>query len=282
MLKLTLKKSSNPNALHIVEYEIDNGFYETIQDVPFSRETSGNGKNSIVLDLPHPTVLSQRYMIEVLLPEKAISESDFFPYWKYSIEKEPWMAVTYLILLLLGAWITYRVVTGSKRRAAEKEKQVEQTRQNARKANETFVIQRILPNDPSFSLEHFLNVVNHTATIIQEAWSNGDMNKTRNYISSGIYNRFRLQLKMMMEQEKVKNIVRDYQVLNIQLIHEEITGDYYALHLKITDEARDVTVPVNAGEKEIGTAIKSATPSEFTQVYSFLRKKNIQTPRSTS
>ncbi len=107
MLKLTLKKSSNPNALHIVEYEIDNGFYETIQDVPFSRETSGNGKNSIVLDLPHPTVLSQRYMIEVLLPEKAISESDFFP---------------------------YRVVTGSKRRAAEKEKQVEQTRQNARKA----------------------------------------------------------------------------------------------------------------------------------------------------
>ncbi len=227
-------------------------------------------------------VPSQRYMIEVLLPEKAISESDFFPFWMYSIKKDPWTAVIYLILLLLGIWIIYRVVTGSKRRAAEKEKQMEQTRQNAQKANETFTVQRILPNDPSFSLEHFLNVVNHTATIIQDAWSSGDMNKARNFISSGVYNRFRIQLKMMMEQEKVKNIVRDYQVLSIQLIHEEITGDYYALHLKITDKARDVTVSVEAGENEIATALKSATPSEFTQVYSFLRKKNIQTDPAKS
>ncbi len=131
--------------------------------------------------------------------------------------------------------------------------------------------------DPAFSPEAFLERYGTIAGKIQEAWSNGNMAPVRNLVSQGVYNRFRIQLKLMGEQEKVRNLMGDFGVDSLSIIGTSLSHSYQTVHVRMDAHARDITVPVSMAEEEKKSALAKAEKTSFTEIYSFTRKRGSKT-----
>lgn len=134
--------------------------------------------------------------------------------------------------------------------------------------------------DPDFSPELFMEKVNIIATRLQEAWSEGDMMPVRNYVSQGIFNRFRLQLELMIEEEEIRNLVADYKIKMLSALALSKSKCYETLHVKMDCNLYDVIV--NAGlSKDEKQKILAKTPKvDLTEIYSFTRKIGVKTNTS--
>lgn len=142
------------------------------------------------------------------------------------------------------------------------------------------LIDDIKKDDPDFSPEKFMEKAKAIAERLQEAWSNGDMLPARNYVSQGVFNRFRLQLELMAEQEKVKNILESFKVMKVSVLQMSASKSYQTLHVRMFASARDVEVPLNAGADAVKKAV-SRTPKEpFAEIYSYTRKLGVKTNTS--
>lgn len=139
------------------------------------------------------------------------------------------------------------------------------------------VLSILKQNDPDFSPDLFMNKAKTIAERLQQAWSEGDMMPVRNYVSQGVFNRFRLQLELMVEEEKVRNILSDYKVLKVSVIDLSNSNSYQTLHVSIFACSRDVTVNADASEDEKQKALTAATKEAFYEVYSFTRKLGTKT-----
>ncbi len=138
-------------------------------------------------------------------------------------------------------------------------------------------IAKIRETDPDFSLETFLSRAGEIFRRLQAAWSDGDMAPVRNYLSQGVYNRYRIQLEIMRDIEGVKNLMSDVNISWSGLAGLNDGGAYQTLHVMISASARDITLPVTAGVEEVKRALGSASLSHFSEVYSFTRKRGVRT-----
>ena len=138
-------------------------------------------------------------------------------------------------------------------------------------------VSAVRAEDPAFSPEAFLEKARIIAGKIQAAWSNGNMAPVRNLVSQGVYNRFRLQLRLMREQEKVENLMDAFTVRSISLIKASLSHSYHTLHVHVNASALDVVVPVSMTGEEKKRALDRAKKSYFTEVYSFTRKRGAVT-----
>jgi hypothetical protein len=139
------------------------------------------------------------------------------------------------------------------------------------------VLGRIKQSDPDFSPELFMNKAKTIAERLQLAWSSGDMMPVRNYVSQGVFNRFKLQLELMIEEEKVRNILSDYQVLKVSVTGLSLSKSYQTLHVSIFACARDITVAADASGEEKQKALSKTPKEAFYEVYSFTRKLGVRT-----
>lgn len=139
------------------------------------------------------------------------------------------------------------------------------------------VLARVRQSDPDFSPELFMDKAKTITERLQAAWSDGDMLPVRNYVSQGVYNRFRLQLELMVEEEKVRNILSDFKVLKVSVIDISDSKSYQTLHVSIFACARDITIAANASDEDKQKVLASTPKEAFYEVYSFTRKLGTKT-----
>jgi hypothetical protein len=126
-------------------------------------------------------------------------------------------------------------------------------------------------NDPDFDPTTFLNDCAKLASKLNHAWTLNKMENVRNLVSSGIYNRFRLQLELM-KIEGVRNHMKNWFLDTIDLISVETDSIYQTAHVEINARAKDVTLPLNASSSEIENSIANAPQEMYFEVWSFVRK----------
>ncbi len=144
----------------------------------------------------------------------------------------------------------------------------------------TRILQTIQELDPNFSMEIFLERAKEIFLRLQEAWSSGDMTPVRNFLSQGVYNRFKIQLEIMRNMEGLKNVMSDVNVVSMSPIGISVSSPHLTLHVALKAEARDVTVPTGINDDELQRLLKKTSVARFTEVYSFTRKLNAHSDSS--
>ncbi len=142
------------------------------------------------------------------------------------------------------------------------------------------VLADIRAEDPNFSPEHFYELAKTIAVKVQDAWSAGDMITARNYISQGIYNRFKVQLEMMKDDEGLMNVVENYRIKVLNVMALDLSHSYQTLHVRLTSRAKDATLPVGSTADQIQKAINKAQDTSFTEIFSYTRKRSAKTDSS--
>ncbi len=142
------------------------------------------------------------------------------------------------------------------------------------------VLDQIKRTDPEFSPDLFMTKSQTIVERLQKAWSDNDMMSVRNYVSQGVYNRFRLQLQLMMEEENVRNVLSDFKVMKVSVIDVSISQNYQTLHVKMFSSAKDATVAANASADDINSALGKKSKEAFYEIYSFTRKLGVKTNTS--
>jgi len=179
-----------------------------------------------------------------------------------------WVATFYsvcllclLLLILLGA--AKLNIKKSRRKALA-----------ALAATEVTALEKIKKQIPDFSAEAFRNRVRVITEKIQESWCAGDMRPCRPYLSQGVYDRFRLQLRIMREFEFDRNMMQDFRIDNLTIYEYDFSRDYHLIVVRLEAEARDITVALALKEEAALRAVKKAKKNSFVEYYSFARKRH--------
>lgn len=176
-----------------------------------------------------------------------------------------WFWFLIIIGSLAGAIILFVWLGKRKRRRAE-ELRLKKLESNA--------IADILKRDPDFSIETFKARGRQIAETIQQSWCAGDMRDCRRFLSQGVYNRFRLQLKIMREIERNKNVMADFKIQGFHIWNHNLSGSFDCLTVRLNAEARDITVNADLSDAESQKQVKSAPLNAFTEFYSFMRRRD--------
>ena len=142
-------------------------------------------------------------------------------------------------------------------------------------------LQKITPKDPEFVADNFLRNVGTLASKLNSAWCNDKMGDVRNLVSSGVYNRFKIQLELM-HKSGIKNVMEYWALSSVQLLDVESDSDYQTAHTQIFAYAKDMNVDKNLAAGEIQTLFKEATQNSYSEVWSFVRKKTSQSHKGKS
>ncbi len=250
------------------------------------REASytGTWKGDTLVGEYSPSLYDEQYLVaRVFLPAAGFSEPGIVKkmgiYLSYSwfFYRSLFLAALVLIVLLLAGvpaliWLLKMKQTSVLAAAAVSVKTTVDEK----------TVSAVRVEDPAFSPGAFLDRARIIAGNIQAAWSNGDMAPVRNLVSQGVYNRFRLRLRLMREQEKVENLLGAFTVRSISLVSSSVSRDYRTLHVHVNASALDVVVPVAMTAEEKKRALERAKKSYFTEVYSFTRKRGAVTDASKS
>jgi DNA-directed RNA polymerase subunit RPC12/RpoP len=132
--------------------------------------------------------------------------------------------------------------------------------------------------DKNFSIPDFKEKVSETYLHLNDAWLKQNMKPARKFISSGLYNRFRVQLSLM-KQNNIINIMKQEKILNIQIVQFENGNVYESLHVQLIAEAKDCNVSTSLSSEDQTKLLNNQPLNSYTEIWSFIRKKNLQTKK---
>ncbi|MBD3277591.1 MAG: hypothetical protein GF388_04760 [Candidatus Aegiribacteria sp.] len=125
--------------------------------------------------------------------------------------------------------------------------------------------------DPSFTTGKFIQKANKAFIALQNAWSDQDLSKVRQFISDGIDERFSLQIEMQ-KAEGYRNKMENINIQNTRIVGVYSDSHFDTIHLEITAQADDTDVDLKTGKR-----IRKNSSAPFTEYWSFLRKPGVQT-----
>ncbi len=120
-------------------------------------------------------------------------------------------------------------------------------------------LEALRARDPGITEESVISHVRQMADILRTAWCAGDMRPARPFVSDGVLSRFQVQLALMREENR-RNVMSDASVLYATLEGVE-SAEPSTWSTRVTAEARDTEVPVNATDEQIRHALARA-PAE--------------------
>jgi tellurite resistance protein len=130
--------------------------------------------------------------------------------------------------------------------------------------------------DPGFVEDAFLGTVRRVFAKVQDAWARGNMDLVRPLLSDGLRSRFATQLSIM-KHSGVRDAIADYEVKEAR-IHAAETGAHFdTLHVFLRAATRDTEVEATLTYEAATAAAKKGKLSEFTEVWSFLRRPGAKT-----
>lgn len=248
-------------------------------------EFKQNGRQA-ELKLLEP-VVQREIVVRIYLPSGYLNTTDTLTllryqvshFWKYGY-KPGWARIAYVLIwlaLLVAALIIVVKLIGYVRRKARVAKE-----QKSLQTTESAALSKILKSDPQFDIEAFRTRGKEIASRIQKSWCAGDMRDCRRYLSQGVYNRFRLQLKIMRDLEKRKNIMADFEIRRFYVLAHNRSGEYDCLTVRMDAAARDLMAKAEMSDSDALKAAARAPLAPFTEFYSFMRKTGVQTEHPAS
>ena len=132
--------------------------------------------------------------------------------------------------------------------------------------------EKLLANDPDFSIDGLCSRVRDAFLLIQDAWSNMDMSKARAFISDGIFERFSLQLKIY-ESSKIRNTMSDIEVLSSEIVSIRSNKFFDSVDVKIVASAVDRFINTEKDKCIQG----SSSPEAFAEYWTLLRRPGAKT-----
>lgn len=282
-----IKLNKNNLDIYTGSYGMMGSTFEYARKLDISIEEVSANTYRVILN--EPVKIASRYRLHLTMPGSVVSSDGTMAYYKSfllgRLNDSPWLfylvAILVLAVIILVPVIIFSIKKSKQKQKALQENKAREKQQQLLEHNQK-IAEKIKLGDPEFSLQHFLTRVERTSGLIQDGWSQNNMNLARSYISQGIYNRFRLQLKLMIEEEQLRNYVSDYQVLEMKLEYYTEAAEYQTIHVKIKDSARDITISSKATAEQVKEKLNEADASEFTQIYSFTRKRSAKTDSSKS
>lgn len=237
--------------------------------------------NIAEVKLLEPAIESE-IVVRIFTPYDSLTKPDAWTeftyqlrhYWKYGM-KPGWLhlifMLVYLVLAVAGIIFSFRLVGYLREKAANaKERAMLQK-------TEAAAIDKVLKHDAKFDLEAFRTRASEIATRIQHSWCAGDMRDCRRYLSQGVYNRFRLQLKIMRELEKRRNIMADFEIRRFFVVAHSKSGEFDCLTVRMDAAARDIMAKIGRPDDDALRAAKKAPLNPFTEFYSFMRRREATT-----
>ncbi len=137
------------------------------------------------------------------------------------------------------------------------------------RANAIAALQR---DDPAFNPAGFCSTIVKAFTTVQAAWSAMKLESIRPFVSDGIFERFTLQMQEM-QAVGYRNVVEDLKVLSVTIASVESDEFFQTIAVRITASARDYDVSLSNGAR-----LRTNSTSEFTEIWSFIRRRGTQTP----
>ena len=130
----------------------------------------------------------------------------------------------------------------------------------------------IQQRDPNLTEESIHARVRQMSDILRDAWCNGDMRPARPFVSDGVFSRFSVQLGLM-RQEGVRNVMSDARVLHTTLAAVSTTPPLDCVHVRLTAEARDANIPVNATPQQAQQALAQKRVEPYTEIWTLVRRQ---------
>ncbi|MEM7182855.1 MAG: TIM44-like domain-containing protein [Spirochaetota bacterium] len=237
------------------------------------RKINGNTVQLEVQNIPK----GDRFELIAKLPSASIDKANFF-LSAYIMSLSTYREYNVLFKLgfsLLGLIFGIVALTKgmSKLRKKRRDEFAIQREEKERKEQEQLVS---FAKDPKFSLDDFLQKIHYASKTLIGAWLSGNMSRSRSVVSSGIYNRFRVQLRLMQEQGVV-NVMKDHKISSLRVLQAVEEGPLQTIHVRYTAEARDLNLPLDLSQSEKAKRL-AATPLEwYTEIWSFVRQTQAQT-----
>lgn len=245
-------------------------------------ESSQQG-NRLSINLLEP-IVNAEVMLRVYLPGGTLTAPtsgkqlahELYHFWKFG-GKPAWAYWTYTLLILIASVVAVILFVGFAR--GQKETRLAGERATAKQKRENEILKSLRQHDPDFDIEAFYRRGREIATRIQHSWSAGNMRDCRRFLSQGVYNRFRLQLKIMRELEKRRNVMADFNIKEFYVLTHNRSGEFDCLTVRLEAEARDTWVSMEAPDTEVEKAARSAPLQSFVEIYSFMRKASAKTEK---
>lgn len=236
-----------------------------------------------IIITPAEAQVAGLWLITLRISKGEFSEPGFFERLSFAFAhyhkfgRHPrWIFWFYLIGTLGSLTLLIVIITLLARRKhhrREQKKVVDQEQQ---------VIAPLLKHDPQFDLAAFKARGRTIAERIQQAWCAGDMRDCRRFLSQGVYNRFRLQLKIMRELEKRQNAMADFRIDRFTVTERHRSGEFEALIVRLDAGARDVMVSSEFAPTAALSKAQAAPFQQFTEYYTFMRRRKAVTAHKES
>lgn len=142
---------------------------------------------------------------------------------------------------IIGGFIIYYLIDTRRKKVAQKANAAQPRKNNIQKSNSNKpVIDEIfMKANPGFDKQAFKTKVKTAFISIQDAWSQQNLSKVRNWISDGIYQRFNMQFEMMKQLEQ-KNFITNISINQITFVKAYVEGSYsivtVAVDFKMDDQ----------------------------------------------
>jgi hypothetical protein len=126
--------------------------------------------------------------------------------------------------------------------------------------------------DAAFQWKAFEPRVGRATALLMEAWDEGKLERARHVLSSGVYQRFRIQCRLMHEVDGTRNRVQDFELLSGRPEHVGVDGPYQVVHVRLRAKLRDVTLPAGTDEASARLQLGKAPHQVFEEIHTWVRK----------
>jgi predicted lipid-binding transport protein (Tim44 family) len=131
----------------------------------------------------------------------------------------------------------------------------------------------IAAHDPGFSREIFLQQVQRTFFIVEEAWTQRQPGQSRQVMADGLWQEHRVQIQGYLDAHK-RNVLEDLAVGNLTIIGAHVEGGYETIIVRVLASCADYDLDDQSGKVVRGD--KHVGP--WSEDWTFQRSSSATTP----
>lgn len=121
-------------------------------------------------------------------------------------------------------------------------------------------------NAISPAAQRLLRALPRMFTEIQQAWSEGDLEKVHGLVSDGVHSRWAIQLDLMRRENR-RDWVSDPRLLDAHVLGERKSGPYESVDIRLDASIRDTETRASDPRPTVWPE-----PTRFSEIWSFTRK----------
>jgi len=191
---------------------------------------------------------------------------------------EPRVGISLLLILLVAgaAYGIYRKKHAGTRERKRLDEMAAQRNTRVDKASTQAWIAALKKEDPEFQISRLFEYSRQIFHHIQSAWFQRDLQAVRPFLSDAVFQRLRIQLRLM-QQQGIRDAIADWEVLTLQLVGLEKTPVFDVVHIRIDARIRDTDVPWESSDAHAQEQARKAPLEMFSEVWSLLRRPGVKT-----